>query len=89
MGVLGLSEYEFFTNSPYVNYCKWKGYNDRFESEASLQRTASWRIHQSLVQKPLTLREFWPLPSDKKNQRDIILPPSKEKIEEIRKIWKI
>lgn len=40
------------------------------EEEASMQRIASYRIHQSLVQKPFTITEYWPLPSDKKQSRD-------------------
>lgn len=61
-----MSEREYYTNLPYVNYCKMKGHEERVEDEASMMRIASYRIHQSLVQKPMKLQEYWPLPSDKK-----------------------
>lgn len=61
-----MTEREYYTNSPYVNYCKMKGYDERREDDASMLRIASYRIHQSLVQKPMKLAEYWPLPSDKK-----------------------
>lgn len=33
-----------------------------------MMRIASYRIHQSLVQKPLRLTEYWPLYLDKSHQ---------------------
>jgi len=38
-----------------------------------LQRFAAYRIHQSLVQKPLSIDKFWPLRSDKKITQDKIV----------------
>ncbi len=72
MGVIGLSEYEYYTNLPYTNYCKLKGYEDRVEHEAVMLRIASYRIHQSLVQKPLSITDYWPLPSDKETKKDTL-----------------
>lgn len=81
-----MSEYEYYTNLPYTNYCKMIGYNDKAESEAAMLRIASYRIHQSLVQKPLKIQEYWPLPSDKKVSRDVrIMTP--EQLEKIKKRW--
>lgn len=61
------------------------GYEDRQEDQASLLRFGFFRTHQSLVQKPLSIREFWPLPSDKKTGRDIIKLPSHELMEQIKR----
>lgn len=85
-----MSEREYYTNSPYINYCKAKGYDDRIETESGMQRMAAYRIHQSLVQKPLTITEFWPLPSDK-GEKSItgFLPPSKEMLAAIKKAHKL
>lgn len=38
------------------------------DSLAQMFRMASFRIHQSLVQKPLSLTDFWPLWADQKQQ---------------------
>ncbi len=64
------------------------GYNEKAESEAAMLRISSYRIHQSLVQKPLKIQEYWPLPSDKKVSRDVrIMTP--EILEKIKNRWKI
>jgi len=67
-----MSEREYYTNLPYTNYCKLKGYEDRMEEQAAQLRIGFYRTHQSLVQKPFTITEFWPLPSDKKVSRDTL-----------------
>lgn len=83
-----MSEYEYYTNLPYVNYCKMKGYEDRLEDEARLQRIAAFRIHQSLVTKPLSLNEFWPLPSDKKVSRETLVM-SKAMLKKVKQFYKL
>jgi len=67
-----------------VNYCKWKGYEDRQEEQAAIHRRASWLIHCSIVQKPESLINFWPLPSDKKVVKDTVFM-SKEMWQQIKK----
>ncbi len=41
------------------------GYYNEREELAQMMRISSFRLHQSLVQKPLKIHEFWALPSDK------------------------
>lgn len=61
-----------------------KGYEDRQEEQAGMLRVGFYRVHQSLVQKPLSVREFWPLPSDKKHAREsLIITP--EMMKQIKK----
>lgn len=38
--------------------------------EARNLRFASYRIHQSLVTKPLSIEEYWPLKGDKPKQAE-------------------
>ena len=41
---------------------------------AAMMRTASYRIHQSLVEKPLAIEDYWRLWSDgKKEKIDIVM----------------
>lgn len=81
-----MSEREYYTNSPYVNYCKAKGYDDRIETEAVLMRNAAYLVYCSVVQKPEKITKVWPLPSDKaQDSVSGFLPPSKEMLAEIRK----
>lgn len=49
------------------------------ELEAQNFRLASYRIHQSLVTKPLRIEEYWPLKGDKK--------PTEEKITMTREMY--
>lgn len=58
------------------------------EDEALMQRMASFRIHQSIVQKSLKISEYWPLPSDKKVTRDTLFM-SKEMLKKIKAAHKI
>lgn len=60
-----MSEYEYFTNSPYTNFCKEEGYYKGLEDIQHIHRFAAYRIHQSLVKKPLTLEKFWAIEVDK------------------------
>lgn len=70
MGILGLSEYEYYTNSPYVNYCKEIGYYKRLDDLQHIHRFASYRLHQSLVKKPLNIDKFWQI-GEKKNEFEV------------------
>lgn len=49
------------------------------ELEKENLRMASYRIHQSLVTKPLKIEEYWPLKGDK--------PKQTEKIEMTRELY--
>lgn len=55
--------------------------------EAQMFRISSYRIHQSLVQKPLRLSEYWPLWADKKEEEEFVM--TKEMYEEIKKAHKL
>ena len=56
--------------------------------QANNLRLASYRIHQSLVEKPLKLEDFWPLWGDKKAVSDklIMTPELYEQIKGIHKL---
>lgn len=45
---------------------------------------ASYRIHQSLVQKPLSLEDFWPIDGDKERSNDRLIM-TREMYAEIKK----
>lgn len=64
------------------------GYEERIETDAAMMRIASYRIHQSLVEKPLTIQKYWPLPSDKSQSRDTYFM-TKEMLEKIKKAHKL
>jgi hypothetical protein len=66
-----------------------KGYEVSIENEAALMRIASYRIHQSLVQKPLSIKEYWPLPSDKNQRGRYKIIMNKEMCAEIKKDHKL
>lgn len=65
-----MSEYEYYTNLPYVNYCKLKGYEEKREREELVIGVASYNLHRSLVQKPETFNKYWPFSSDKEQKKD-------------------
>jgi hypothetical protein len=48
-------------------------------------RWASYRIHQSLVEKPVRIEEFWPLWNDKKPEDEKLIM-TKEMYDQIKKI---
>ena len=56
------------------------------DNEANNLRFASYRIHQSLVEKPLKIEEFWPLWGDKKVKPDDKLIMTPELYQQIKKI---
>lgn len=52
------------------------------DSVAEMLRLGSFRIHQSLVEKPLRMEDFWPLWWDKKktSERIVLTDEMKEAI---------
>jgi len=50
---------------PYEVEMALLGYYEEREELAGMIRIGSYRLHQSLVTKPLKIHEFWALPSDK------------------------
>jgi len=56
-----MTEYEYYTNSPYTNYCKAEGWKQQNEAYWEGMRLGFYRIHQSLVEKPISIHEFWPI----------------------------
>lgn len=80
-----MTPYEYYTSSPYEFYAACEGYFDKIDIEAGMLRIASYRIHQSLVTKPLSISEYWPLRGDKKPESErIVMTP--EMFEGIKKI---
>jgi hypothetical protein len=43
------------------------------KDEAAIQRFAAYRIHQSLVEKPLTIERFWPLDNREPEKTTIVM----------------
>ncbi len=84
MGVLGLSEYEYFTNSPYTNYCKEVGYYKRLEDQQHIHRFAAYRLHQSMVKKPIKdIDKFWQIGEKKQVEFPKFTAEDFKKIKEI------
>lgn len=84
-GQLGWKPYEYYTCSPYDFFAASEGYFDKMDNQAADIRWASYRIHQSLVEKPLKIEEFWPLWGDKKKDDDKLVM-TKEMYDQIKKI---
>lgn len=61
---MGWSVRDYYECSPYEFYCACEGYFHKMDEQQEIQRFAAFRIHQSLVQKPVPLQQFWPLRSD-------------------------
>jgi hypothetical protein len=60
--VLGLSEYEYYTNSPYVNFCKAEGYHDKYDHKIEAFRNLAYITHASMVGKgALSVSKLWPM----------------------------
>ena len=56
--------------------------------EAGNLRISSWRIHCSLVTKPLSIEQYWPLRGDKVQEKEqLVMTP--EMMEEIKRVHKI
>lgn len=66
-GSLGWTPYEYYTAAPYELFCACEGFFDKEDRLAQMMRIASYRIHQSLVQKPLRIDDYWPLYFDNLN----------------------
>jgi hypothetical protein len=64
MGAIGWSEYDYFTAEPYSVFSAIEGYYDNLNEVARVNRVLSYRIHQSLVKKPINITEYMPLFGD-------------------------
>lgn len=79
-----MSEREYYTNLPYTNFCKMRGYEERIEKEDLKLGIASFRIHQSLVQKPESFNNYWPFQKDAGKPKDTYFM-TKEMLAKIKK----
>lgn len=62
-----------------------EGYIAERKEESLKLRIASYRIHQSLVEKPLTLEKYWPIDDiEDDNPDELIMTP--EILEQIKKM---
>lgn len=84
-----MSEREYYTNSPYVNYCKWKGYEEAQDNQDIKLGTASYMIHRSLVSKPVSFKAYWPFQPEAGKKEAVTITMSKEKREEILRAHKM
>lgn len=71
--MLGWTPFEYYTSSPYEVFAACEGYFDKMDIEAQNLRLASYRIHQSLVTKPVSIEKYWPLRGDKVQTEDKII----------------
>lgn len=83
--MLGWKPYEYYLSTPYEFFCACEGYFIKLNHQAELHRMAAWRIHQSLVQKPLGIKSFWPLWNDNAGDNTKLAPLTKEEWQEIMK----
>lgn len=61
MGQLGWTPHTLLTSTPEQFYYACQGYFAKLERDEQVARMASWRIHQSLVPKALSIDKFWPI----------------------------
>lgn len=74
-------------SSPQELYDAREGYLSKMEDDVLVHRFAAYRIHQSLVQKPLSIDAFWPLKkSDGKNDKKVISREQWDKLKLVHKI---
>ncbi len=52
-----------------------------------MMRIASYRIHQSLVEKPLSITQYWPLRGEHDVKETLVV--DKEMLEKIKRIHKL
>ena len=83
---MGWKPYEYYTSSPYEFFAASEGYFDKKDLEAANLRFASYRIHQSLVQKPLSLEDYWPLEKKKPDEKVVM---TKEMYGQIKKSYNL
>lgn len=81
--MLGWTPYEYYTSSPYEIVAASEGLFDKMQVEAWNLRLASYRIHQSLVTKPVSIEEYWPMDNKKKDAEKSIM--TRETYAEIKK----
>ena len=74
-------------SSPQEIYDAREGYLSKMEEDVMVQRYAAYRIHQSLVQKPLSIEAFWPLKkSDLKTEKKVISREQWDKLKLVHKM---
>ena len=78
-----MSEYDYFTATPYVLLCKAEGFFDGLEEEEEKLRHGFWQLHNVFAQKPISKQDFWPMQKDRRNVKKVEL--SKDEILEILK----
>ena len=67
---------DYYLATPYEFYCAIEGYISARKEESLKLRIASYRIHQSLVEKPLTLEKYWPIDDiEDDNSDELIMTP--------------
>ena len=64
-----------------------EGYAEKKKETAKMLRIASYRIHQSLVEKPLSLTEYWPIQGETEQRETIVI--DQETIDYIKKIHNV
>ena len=77
---------EYYLLMPYEFFCMCEGYNAEKRFDVEITRFAAYRIHQSLVEKPLSIERFWPM-EPTEPQDEIEMTP--EILEQIKKIHNI
>lgn len=73
--MIGLEPREYYLMEPYEFFCTIEGYHDKQILEEKRLRFASYRIHQSLVDKPVPIEKFWPIEDDAPEQERMEMTP--------------
>lgn len=63
-----------------------EGYYHNRDNQISVQRFAAYRIHQSLVQKPLTIEQFWPMSDHTEPEKKEIDQETWDRIKRLHKV---
>ena len=65
-GELGWLPYDYYCSTPYDFFAACEGYFDKCDRETRMHRLMAYRVHQSLVEKPIPIEDFAPVWNDSK-----------------------
>lgn len=86
-GQIGLKPREYYLLDPYEFYCIVEGFMTKRKNEIEVARFAAYRIHQSLVEKPVQIDKFWPMADKVEEIEDIEMTP--EMLDDIKKTFNV
>lgn len=81
---MGWRPRDYYEAAPYEVFASVEGYVAKLNREVSNQRFAAYRIHQSMVEKPLSIEKFWPLPTDAETEDSDVVVMTPEMLKQIK-----